>query len=311
MHAKVIDPSNESSAQRELVRRAGILTPQEGVNLTPVPGVMVIRANSVTQPLPALYEPSLCFVLQGRKRAELDGEVYMYDALHYLVVSVTLPLCSQIIEADPQRPYLCLRIGIDVPVIADLLAQLPEVSAEGPEPDRGLYVARMSDEMFDAVVRLMKLLDSTQDAAVLAPSVLREIHYRALTGQLGQRLRQLCNTGANVQRIARAISLIRARFADPLRIEALAQAVHMSSSSLHHHFKSVTSMSPLQFQKHLRLHEARRLMLADGLDAASAAHRVGYESASQFNREYRRLFGAPPRREVGAVGRVAVAEASV
>ncbi len=262
-----------------------------------------MRASSTSQPLPALYEPCLCFVLQGRKRACLDGEMYVYDPLNYLVVSVPLPLSSQILEATADKPYLCLRLAIDITVIADLLGQVRAAEEVEAEASRGLFVARTNDAMFDAVLRLVKLLEQPHDAAALAPLVIREIYYRALTGEWGQRLTQLCSAGAHVHRVARAIHLVKSRFDEPLSIESLARAVHMSPSSLHHHFKAVTSMSPLQFQKQIRLHEARRLMLAEGLDATSAGHRVGYESPSQFNREYRRLFGAPPRREIEAVGR--------
>lgn len=303
MQANVIDDSPARSEQEELARRARTLAPMEGLNESCIPGVAVIRASSPTQPLPALYEPCLCIVLQGRKRASLDGEVYVYDPLNYLVVSVPLPLSSQILEATPAKPYLCLRLAIDVTVIADLLGRLPAADEQAAQANRGLFVARISDAMLDAVVRLLKLLAQPDDAAVLGPLVVREIYYRALTGELGQRLCELCSAGAHVHRVARAIHLVKSRFDEPLSIEALARAVHMSPSSLHHHFKAVTSMSPLQFQKQIRLHEARRLMLTEGLDASSAGHRVGYESPSQFNREYRRLFGAPPRREIESLSR--------
>lgn len=284
--------------QRELAQRAQALAPQEGINHTSVPGVMLVRSSSTTLPLPSLYEPSLCIVLQGRKRAMLGREVYMYDALNYLVVSVALPVASQVLEATRAHPYLCLRMAIDFTAIADLLSQVPMPPLDRSRNDRGMFIARMNEEMLDAVLRLMRLLESPQDAMVLAPLVVRELHYRALTGELGHRLQELCSNGGQLQRIARAIALIRSRFAEPLRIEALAESLHMSVSSLHHHFKAVTSMSPLQYQKRIRLHEARRLMLMEGLDAAVAARRVGYESASQFSREYRRMFGAPPRREI-------------
>lgn len=302
-YPKVIDESAGRLQQIELVQRAAALAPLEGVNASCVSGVSVIRASSTSQPLPALYEPCLCVVLQGRKRACLDGEMYVYDPLNYLVVSVPLPLSSQILEATPEKPYLCLRMAIDVTVIADLLGQVSPVEEQPTQGSRGLFVARTGEAMFDAVYRLVKLLGQPQDAAALGALVMREIYYRALTGELGQRLTQLCSSGAQVHRVARAIHLVKSRFDEPLSIESLARAVHMSPSSLHHHFKAVTSMSPLQFQKQIRLHEARRLMLTEGLDAASAGHRVGYESPSQFNREYRRLFGAPPRREIDAVAR--------
>lgn len=282
--------------QVELAARVAQLAPADGMNETRLPSVTLMRASSPTQQkLPALYEPSLCIVVQGRKQAILRRETYIYDPLNYLVVSVTLPVGGQIIEATPRRPYLSMRIAIDTAMIAELLSQVPPRKA----PDtsgRGLFVARMSEPMTDAALRLMRLFDSPADLAVLGPLALRELHYRALTGELGYRLQELCSSGGNVQRIARAIAMIKSRYMEPLRIEALAEAVHMSTSSLHHHFKAVTAMSPLQYQKHLRLHEARRLLLSDGLDASAVAHRVGYESASQFSREYRRLFGVPPSR---------------
>ena len=302
MHAKVIEQDFRVPDERqlELARLATKHAAVDGQNATPITGVSLMRASSTSQGLPALYEPCLGIVLQGRKQAVLRRETYIYDPLNYLVVSVTLPVNGHILEASPQRPYLSLRISIDTTVIADLLSQLPELKAEDDEVDRGLFVARTSDEMLDAVLRLMRLIESPRDAAVLADSVLREIYYRVLTGELGNRLQALCSAGGHLQRIARAIALIKGRFAEPLRIESVADALHMSVSSLHHHFKAVTAMSPLQFQKQLRLHEARRLMLSERLDAATAAHRVGYESASQFSREYRRLFGAPPRRHATA-----------
>lgn len=302
MHAKVIEQDFRAPDERqlELARLATKHAAVDGQNATPIAGVSLMRASSTSQGFPALYEPCLGIVLQGRKQAILRRETYIYDPLNYLVVSVTLPVNGHILEASPQRPYLSLRISIDTTVIADLLSQLPELKTQDDEVDRGLFVARTSDEMLDAVLRLMRLIESPRDATVLADSVLREIYYRALTGELGNRLQALCSANGHVQRIARAIALIKGRFAEPLRIESVADALHMSVSSLHHHFKAVTAMSPLQFQKQLRLHEARRLMLSERLDAATAAHRVGYESASQFSREYRRLFGAPPRRHATA-----------
>jgi AraC-like DNA-binding protein len=168
---------------------------------------------------------------------------------------------------------------------------------------RGLNVARVSEPLLDAVLRLLRLLRTPQDAAVLAPMAVREIYYRVLTGELGPRLHALAVADGHAQRIVRAIDLLKRRYAEPIRIEEVAEAVHMSPSSLHQHFKQVTSMSPLQYQKHLRLHQARRLMLTDGLDAASAGHQVGYESPSQFSREYRRLFGAPPKAEIQGIKR--------
>jgi AraC-like DNA-binding protein len=303
MHAKVIvdTAARENDRQSELAARVGALTRNEGMNETAIPAVAIMRASSTTQPLPALYEPCLCIVVQGRKRAVLEDESFTYDPLNYLVVPVTLPMFGQIVDATPEHPYLCLRIGIDPSVVGDLVLQMRSSATAVAPSARALFVARASEPMLDAVLRLVCLLDEPQDTQVLAPLVLREVYYRALVGELGHRLRELCYSGSQLQRIARAIDTIKTRFAEPLRVEDLAAVAHMSSSSLHHHFRAITSMSPLQFQKQLRLHEARRLMLAEGVDAAAAAYRVGYESASQFSREYRRLFGAPPRRAIEAL----------
>jgi AraC-like DNA-binding protein len=295
------DSIDLDSLQRELAARVGAFAKVDGVHDTHIAGLTTIRASQPSLPLPSVYDPSLCIVVQGRKHARLMEETYVYDPLNYLVVSVTLPVVGQIIEASVERPYLCLRINVDRKLIGELLLQAGPTLVQQRDSDRGLYVAKTDAGLLDAVVRLVRLLDRQRDANVLAPLVLREIHYRALSGQLGARLRDLCITDSQIQRIARAIDVLRSRFAEGFRIEELASIAHMSASSFHHRFKEVTAMSPMQFQKQLRLHEARRLMLVDGLEAAAAAHRVGYESPSQFSREYRRLFGAPPKREVDAL----------
>lgn len=287
--------------QAELADRIARNVPSDGLHESAVPGLALIQASEPSQPLPTVYHPSLCVVVQGRKRALLADDVYLYDPLNYLVVSMTLPMVGQIIEASVERPYLCLRIDIDATLINELLVQLGPSVPGGAPAERALYLARTSAPLLDAVLRLVRLLDTPDEAAVLAPLALREIHYRVLVGELGQRLRELCEVEGPSQRIARAIELLKTRYAEPLRIEDLAAAAHMSASSLHQRFKAATAMSPLQFQKQLRLQEARRLMLMDGMEAASAGHRVGYESPSQFSREYRRLFGAPPKREVDAM----------
>ncbi len=272
----------------------------EGREPTHIDPLWLVRADSPSQPLPAVYEPAICIVVQGRKRALLAGETYHYDPLNYLVVSVTMPIVGQIVEASAKRPYLCMAIGIDTQVIGEQLLQMGSPREQNGD-GRGLYVARTRDALADAVLRLARLLDQPQQAKVLAPLVVREIHYHVLEGELGHRLREVCVADSQIQRVARAIELLRTRYAEALTIDDLAAAAHMSSSSLHQRFKAVTTLSPLQFQKQLRLHEARRLMLTEGVEAATAAHRVGYESPSQFSREYRRLFGAPPRQEVERV----------
>ena len=286
----------------ELADRMMRRTPAEGLNRTPIAGMAMLRFNAPSKPLPTVYEPCLCVVVQGRKQALLGSERYVYDALNYLVVSMSLPVIGNVIEATPERPYLCLRIDIDRHQVNELLSQIPlAATSRAARADvRALFVASTSPSLLDAVLRLVRLLDTPDEAAVLAPLALREIHYRVLTGELGQQLCELCALEGMAHRVAGTIALIKSRFAEPLRIEELAAAAHMSPSALHHRFKAVTAMSPLQFQKQLRLQEARRLMLTEACDAAVAAHRVGYESASQFSREYRRLFGAPPRAETQA-----------
>ena len=284
--------------QAELIELVARFAPADGLHDTAIAPLQLVRASAPAQRLPSVYEPGLCVVVQGRKQAAIGHDVVVYDPLHYLVVSVTMPTVGQILEATPDKPYLCVRLQLDPREIGALLLETSTESPAGDGADRGLRVSRVSAPLLDAVLRLLRLLLEPRDAPVLAPLAVREIHYRVHTGALGPRLRQLAVADSHAQRIARAIELLKRRYAEPVRIDEVAEAVHMSRSNLHHHFKQVTAMSPLQFQKQLRLHQARRLMLAEGLDAAAAGHRVGYESPSQFSREYRRLFGAPPRAEI-------------
>jgi AraC-like DNA-binding protein len=284
--------------QQELSARVAQLTPFDGTHQSMLPSLALARASAPTVCTPTVYHPCLAIVVQGRKRAILNDEVFHYDALNYLVVSVTLPGLGQVLEASPEHPYLSLRLNLDREEIARLVLQLGD---RGPPPvaaDRGLFVARLDEPLLDAVLRLLKLLDTPEDIDVLAPVIQREIYYRILRGDLGSRLVDLAQAEGGNHRVVRAIEWLKQHYAAPLRIEELAGVVHLSPSALHHRFKAVTAMSPLQYQKHLRLHEARRLMFADGIECATAGHRVGYESASQFSREYRRLFGAPPRSEI-------------
>jgi len=290
--------SAAAGRQQELAARVARLTPGDGMHQTVFPPLALFRGSVPTVCTPTVYHPCLAIVVQGRKRAVLDGEIYQYDALNYLVVSVTLPAMGQVLDATIERPYLALRLDLDLKEIARLLLELGDRGAAPVAADRGLFVARMDDELLDAVLRMVKLLDAPQDIAVLAPVVPREIYYRVLRGNLGHRLVDVAESNGGSHRIVRAIEWLKQHYAAPLRIEQLAAAVHMSPSALHHRFKEVTAMSPLQYQKQLRLHEARRLIFSDRIDCAAAGHRVGYESASQFSREYRRLFGAPPRAEV-------------
>lgn len=230
----------------------------------------------------------------------MGGEAFRYDPLHSLLVSVDLPATSRVIEASSERPCLAVRIALDLAVVGELLAD--NATTDLPlSSERGLATGSVDPPLLDAVARLVALLDFPQDIKALTPLVKREIVYRVLTGSQGARLRQLASTGGPAYRIASAIRWLKEHYADPLRVESLARRVRMSPSAFHLHFKGVTAMSPLQFQKQLRLQEARRFMLAEGLDATRAAFRVGYESPSQFSREYRRMFGSPPRKNVSAL----------
>lgn len=285
--------------QRELAARVARSAAVDGTHQSAlIPSLALTRGSVPTVCMPTVFQPCLGIVVQGRKRAVLNGEVFHYDALNYLVVSVTLPAMGQVLEASAERPYLSLRLQLDLDEISRLLLDLGERRPPPADSNRGLFVARMDEALLDAVLRMVKLLDAPDDVPVLAPVVQREIYYRILRGELGHRLLDLAQGDAVNHRVVRAIAWLKQRYTAPLRIEELAEVAHMSPSALHHRFKAVTAMSPLQYQKQLRLHEARRLMFADGVECATAGHRVGYESASQFSREYRRLFGAPPRAEI-------------
>ncbi|MBI3349797.1 MAG: AraC family transcriptional regulator [Burkholderiales bacterium] len=274
--------------------------PGDGLHATALPWLRLIRASAPAQPVPAVYEPGLVLVLQGRKRAQLGERVVHYDAMQCLLVPMTLLPRGQVLEASPAKPYVCLRLSCETQALAELLLDA-DTPAPADDTDAGLQVAPVTAPLLDAALRLLQLLDSPQDLRTLAPLLQREILYRVLTGPLGPRLRTLVHTDGVTRRVARVIERLTQRFAEPLRIAELAELAHMSPSTLHLRFKQLTALSPLQFQKALRLQQARRLMLTDGLDAASAAHRVGYESPSQFSREYRRLFGAPPREDISLV----------
>ncbi len=250
-----------------------------------------------------VYEPSLCVIAQGRKTIELGDREIVYGALSYMVSSVDLPVNGRVIDASPENPFLAVKINIDPAEVAELVLQLgdaapPAEPIDCPYSACGLCVAQVDLGILDAMTRLVRLIDSPADARVLAPLIQREIIYRALIGEMGSRMREFVSADSQSNRISKVIAVLKDRFAEPLRVRELAEDVNMSESTLYHSFKQVTRMSPVQFQKKLRLHEARRLMLSEGLEAATASYRVGYESPSHFSREYSRMFGAPPRADV-------------
>lgn len=273
-------------------------TPGDGVHPTAIPRLSLIRAARPGEPLVLLHQPALCVVAQGKKRVHLADEVYVYDASRFLVITIDLPVTGQVVEASPAAPYLCLRLDLDPGELAQMLLEFGPPPPAPQAPARGLYLSAATPAMLDAVLRLTRLLDAPEDIPALAPLAVRELTYRLLKSDEGWRLRQIAAGDGQARRIARAIDWLKQHYAEPLRIDEFARELHMSPSSLHHHFKAVTALSPLQYQKQLRLQEARRLMFSEALDATSAAFRVGYESASQFNREYSRLFGEPPARDL-------------
>jgi AraC-like DNA-binding protein len=300
-HQEHARPAAGAAVARALDEMAALIekfAPRDGVHGTPIPRVKVSRTSQAGGCVHALHEPALGIVVQGRKRVMLAEEVYVYDRANFLVASVDLPVSAQVVEASPERPYLGFKLDLDMREVASLLLQA-ELAAPGEQASsRGIFLGVAGEPMMEAVLRLLRLLDAPGDIPALAPLFEREVIYRLLKSEQGWRVAQMCTVHTQAQRIGKAIGWLKKHFAEPLHIEAFARDVNMSPSSLHHHFKAVTAMSPLQFQKQLRLQEARRLLLAEGVDAATAGHRVGYESASQFSREYSRLFGAPPARDL-------------
>lgn len=274
------------------------LTDNGEQHTTAIPGLSLFRRTGPTEPITGMYEPSICLIAQGAKRVRLGDDTYVYDAHHYLITSVHLPTVVQIIEASPERPYLGLRLMLDQREISQLMVDSNLPPPRVQQSGRGMATGEVGLPLLTAFQRLIDLLADRQDIPILAPIIQREITYRLLVGDQGERLRQIASAGSQSHQIARAIDWLKANFSQPLSIDDLAAQVRMSSSTFHHHFRSMTALSPLQFQKQLRLQEARRLMLSECMDAANAAFQVGYESPSQFSREYNRQFGAPPLRDV-------------
>ncbi|MBO0862843.1 MAG: AraC family transcriptional regulator [Chloracidobacterium sp.] len=282
----------------------------DGIHATAIPRLFLIRSSQPTEPSPTVYDPALCIVVQGRKRVILADDIYVYGPEQFLVVSVDLPIIGQVIEATQAEPYMCLKLNLDP---KDLSALMMELGQSAPRNQRaeqlglGLSISPLAPLLLDAVMRLARLLETPNDIPILAPLAEREILYRLITGEYGDRLRQIATADHRLMGVNRAISWLRQNYAAPFRIETVAREARMSPSALHHSFKSVTAMSPLQYQKQLRLQEARRLMLGQAMDAATASHHVGYESPSQFSREYSRLFGAPPSRDIARLKESALA----
>ncbi|AAR36518.1 AraC family transcriptional regulator [Geobacter sulfurreducens] len=297
-----------TAALEGLVARIARWTETEERVTTAVPGLFLFRKEHPTEPMSGMYEPSICLVAQGAKRVLLGDDTYVYDARNYLITSVHLPTVVQITEASPEQPYLGLSMRLDQREISQLMVDSNLPPPPPQQSTRGMATSDVTLPLLSAFHRLIDLLGEEKDIPILAPIIQREIIYRLLVGDQGARLRQIASAGSQSQQIARAIEWLKGNFTQPLRIDDLAEQARMSSSTFHHHFRSMTALSPLQYQKHLRLNEARRLMLTERFDAATAAFQVGYESPSQFSREYSRLFGAPPLRDIARLRQSPVAE---
>ncbi len=291
-------PDRLGIAQAELAERIARWTGEDNRLTTAIPSLTLHRWETPAEPTSYMLPPSVCLIAQGSKRVFLGEDVYGYDANHFLITSVGLPVVAQIIEASSEKPYLGLTLELDLRTLAQLMVDSSWPLPRKPQAGRGMAVSEVPLPLLHAFLRLIDLLDEPDDIPVLAPLAQREIFYRLLVGDQGQRLRQIVTAGSHSHQIARAIDWLKDNFKEPLRVEDLAAHSGMSTSSFHHHFRSLTAMSPLQFQKRLRLNEARQLMLTERLDAATASFLVGYESPSQFSREYSRLFGAPPLRDI-------------
>ncbi|MBE4467883.1 AraC family transcriptional regulator N-terminal domain-containing protein [Vibrio parahaemolyticus] len=265
---------------------------------TPISGLRFSRWTTPTPPTSYTHNPSICLIAQGRKRVLLGEESFIYDANHFLISSVDLPIIANIIEASEEQPYLGLIMELDLTEIYQLIVDSELAFTQAKEAQKGIAVGELSESLLDAFVRLAELLDEGQNIKILAPIIKREIFYRLLMSEQGTRLHQIVTTGSHSHQIAKAIDWLKNNFVKPLSVGDLASYTGMSKSSFYTHFRSMTSMTPLQFQKKLRLSEARRLMLTENLDAMAATFKVGYESPSQFSREYSRLFGAPPSKDI-------------
>ena len=294
----------------ELVERIARAIREDGTVET-LEGLRLRRASSPTELGHGVSYPAFCVIAQGSKEVLLGDSRYRYDPAHYLITTAALPITSRITEAEEERPYLGLVLRLDPTLVGSVMVEAGHPTPWGHAAVRAIDVSPLDAGLLDAVVRLVRLLDSPTEAGFLAPLVTREIVYRLLKGEQGGRLRHTAVLGGHSHLIARALERLRKDFDQPLRIEEIARELGMSVSGFHHHFKEVTAMSPLQFQKQMRLQEARRLMLGEDLDAAGAGYRVGYGDASHFNREYKRLFGAPPVRDVERLRETARESASL
>ena len=300
-----IENNSIESALETLATSIARWTTECGRLETGISTLALARRDAPTEPISHMYEPSICLVAQGAKRVLLGGDTYVYDVRHFLITSVDLPTVVQVIKASREKPCLSLLLKLDRREISQLMVDSHLPPPRAHQSSRGMATGEVTLPLLSAFQRLIDLLAEPNDIPILAPIIQREILYRLLVGDQGTRLRQIASAGSQSQQVARAIDWLKSNFTRPLRIDDLASQVNMSPSTFHHHFRTLTAMSPLQYQKWLRLNEARRLMLTENTDAATAAFNVGYESPSQFSREYSRLFGSPPLRDISNLRQIA------
>ncbi len=284
--------------REELRLKIAAHTLKAGAHATAILGLTLYRRTAPSPCYPAMFEPSLSVFVQGRKRITLAGMTYLCDESTFLMSSVDVPVVSQIVAASEDVPLLSLLLKLDMAVVREILSHEEFHAPDGSSPARGIAIGKTTVDLLQPFCRLLDLLDASEDIPFLSNLIQREIVYRLLRGPQGEQLRAIATLGDQSHRTAKAIAWLRANYTKPLRVEKLAEIARMGMSTLHHHFRSLTAMSPLQYQKQLRLVAARERMLVEGIDAASAAFEVGYESASQFNREYKRFFGQPPMRDI-------------
>jgi len=271
--------------------------PGDGSHSCAIPGLCLLHSATPTMPMPVVYEPTLCVIAQGRKQVVLGKQIYTYDPASCLIASVDLPVVGSVIEASPEQPYLSFSLALDATELAELALQFPAKENNRDITATGISLNPVTSNLLDATARLLGLLNAPADIEALAPLYTREVLYRLLTGPGNNALRQMAHAKSRLCQISKAINWIKLHYAKPCRIEEMADVAGMSRSTFHTHFKIITAMSPLEYRTQLRLQEARRLLVSEAMDAASAGFRVGYESPSQFSRDYSRTFGAPPAKD--------------
>lgn len=290
-----------TALRARLAARLLAALPEAGDHVSAVPGLSFYRRDGFCPPASALYEPGVSLVVQGHKHVVLGSQTYNYGAGHFVLTSVDLPTIAQVLGGSAAHPFLSMILKLDLDQVQEVAAEIDLKRVAARQEGTGFVIGTVAAELYDALLRLAALADTPNDIAVMGRHISREVVYRLLIGPAGAQLRQIATQGSRCHRIAKVISWLREHHAEPIRIEALAEMAAMGVSTLHHHFTAITRMSPLQYQKRIRLHEARRFLLTEPIDAATAAYRVGYESVTQFSREYRREFGNPPMRDIGLI----------